>query len=313
MLECQSVSRRFGDVMAVDDVSFRVDSGQIIGLLGHNGAGKTTIMRLITGALEPSSGRVFWDGQDLQSHALALHRAIGYLPEQLPVYPEMTLIEYLDYCASLRGLKDIAARRQAVRRVVADTQLEPKLFSRIQTLSRGYKQRVGVAQALLTEPRLVVLDEPTNGLDPEQTQHMRELIKRLGQSATVILSTHIMQEVQAVCDRVLMVQQGHLQLDATMAQLNASQRLQIRCADSEAARRLLADVSGIEAIDSHSDGVLSLALAEASDRDRLAAEVGRRLVQAGVDLYGLRSESQDLERLFFASEATQQRETAYVA
>ncbi|WP_108127455.1 ABC transporter ATP-binding protein [Saccharospirillum mangrovi] len=311
MLECQSVSRRFGDVIAVDDVSFRVDSGQIIGLLGHNGAGKTTIMRMITGALEPSSGRIFWDGQDLQTHALALHSAIGYLPEQLPVYPEMTLIEYLDYCAALRGLQTVEARRQAVRRVVADTQLEPKLFSRIQTLSRGYKQRVGVAQALLTEPRLVVLDEPTNGLDPEQTQHMRELIQRLGKTATVILSTHIMQEVQAVCDRVLMVQQGQLTLDASLAQLSEQRRLDVRCADVERARAQLSGLAGIARIEVSGER-LSLTLNEATERDALAAEVSRRLVQAGVDLYGLHSEQQDLERLFFAGRNAQ-KETAHVA
>lgn len=302
MLECQSVGRRFGEFLAVDDVSFRVDSGQIIGLLGHNGAGKTTIMRMITGALEPTSGRLLWDGQDLQQHSQAIHSAIGYLPEQLPVYPEMTVIEYLDYCAQMRGLATAQKRRDAVRRVIADTQLESQLFNRIQTLSRGFKQRLGVAQALLAEPRLVVLDEPTNGLDPEQTQHMRELIVGLAKNATVILSTHIMQEVQAVCDRVLMLQHGRLRLDASMHELNSGQRLQLRCADAVQARQMLSPLKGVERIELGATDQLILTLTQPQQSDQLAAEICRRLVSAGIDIYGLNVERQDLERLFFASD-----------
>jgi len=303
MLECQSVTRRFASFTAVDSVSFRVEPGEIVGLLGHNGAGKTTIMRMITGALEPSAGQVTLDGLDMQRHSLELHARIGYLPEQLPLYPEMTIVEYLDYCAGLRGIDDRQDRKAAVQRVVHDTQLDDKLTSPIQTLSRGYKQRVGVAQALLNNPKLLVLDEPTNGLDPEQTQHMRDLIRRLGQSATVILSTHIMQEVNAVCDRVLMLQQGRLTLDEPLAELAGRAVLHLQCSDPKRAHGQIESITGIERI-SRSDTGLRLALTDQADRRQLAAQISRTLVNAGIDLYQLADEQRDLEQLFFeASDA----------
>lgn len=306
MLECQSVTRRFASFTAVDSVSFRVEPGEIVGLLGHNGAGKTTIMRMITGALEPSSGQVLLNGLDMQRHSLELHAQIGYLPEQLPLYPEMTIVEYLDYCAGLRGIDDRQQRKEAVRRVVRDTQLDDKLLSPIQTLSRGYKQRVGVAQALLNNPKLLVLDEPTNGLDPEQTQHMRDLIRRLGQSATVILSTHIMQEVNAVCDRVLMVQQGKLTLDEPLAELADRAVLRVQCGDPQRARDLVGTLDGIERV-TQTDAGLQLALTRTVDRRQLAARISRTLVNEGIDLYQIASERRDLEQLFF--EATESEST----
>jgi len=306
MLECQSVTRRFASFTAVDSVSFRVEPGEIVGLLGHNGAGKTTIMRMITGALEPSSGQVTLDGLDMQRHSLELHARIGYLPEQLPLYPEMTIVEYLDYCAGLRGIDDRRERKEAVQRVVYDTQLEDKLTSPIQTLSRGYKQRVGVAQALLNNPKLLVLDEPTNGLDPEQTRHMRDLIRRLGQSATVILSTHIMQEVNAVCDRVLMLQQGRLTLDEPIAELADRAVLHVQCGDPKRALERIDSMAGIERA-TLTDAGLRLALAHTADRRQLAAQVSRILVNDGIDLYQIAGEQRDLEQLFFEATDTEPR------
>ncbi|GGX73290.1 ABC transporter ATP-binding protein [Saccharospirillum salsuginis] len=306
MLECQSVTRRFASFTAVDSVSFRVEPGEIVGLLGHNGAGKTTIMRMITGALEPSSGQVTLDGLDMQRHSLELHARIGYLPEQLPLYPEMTIVEYLDYCAGLRGIDNRRERKEAVQRVVYDTQLEDKLTSPIQTLSRGYKQRVGVAQALLNNPKLLVLDEPTNGLDPEQTRHMRDLIRRLGQSATVILSTHIMQEVNAVCDRVLMLQQGRLTLDEPIAELADRAVLHVQCGDPKRALERIESMAGIDRT-TLTDTGLRLALAHTADRRQLAAQVSRTLVNDGIDLYQIAGEQRDLEQLFFEATDTEPR------
>ena len=304
MLECQSVTRRFASFTAVDSVSFRVEPGEIVGLLGHNGAGKTTIMRMLTGALEPSSGQVMLDGLDMQRHSLELHARIGYLPEQLPLYPEMTIVEYLDYCAGLRGIDDRQKRKEAVQRVVHDTQLEDKLTSPIQTLSRGYKQRVGVAQALLNNPKLLVLDEPTNGLDPEQTRHMRDLIRRLGQSATVILSTHIMQEVNAVCDRVLMLQRGRLTLDEPIAELADRAVLHVQCSDPKRARERIESMAGIDRT-TLTDTGLRLALAATTDRRQLAAQISRALVNDDIDLYQMASEQRDLEQLFFEATDTE--------
>ena len=201
MIEAQRLTRRYGDFLAVADVSFAIDAGEIVGLLGHNGAGKTTIMKMLTGYLEPSAGAVQVDGVTVESAPLSVQASLGYLPESLPLYPELSVVDYLEYAARLRGVDP----RKAVHKAIASTELESKALDPISTLSRGFKQRVGVAQAILHEPKFLILDEPTNGLDPSQTQHMRALIQRLAQSATVILSTHIMQEVDAICGRAIIL------------------------------------------------------------------------------------------------------------
>ena len=220
MIDAEELTRRYGETLAVDSVSFSIGGGEIVGLLGHNGAGKTTIMKMLTGYLEPSAGRVRVDGYDVADEPEAVQQRLGYLPENCPVYPEMTVVEYLDYVSGLRGVADSAA---AIREVLAATDLTGRAFDPIGTLSRGYQQRVGVAQAIVHKPQLLILDEPTNGLDPSQTQQMRNLILRLAENATVILSTHIMQEVDAVCDRVMILRAGKLALGRT-ADGTAAQR-----------------------------------------------------------------------------------------
>src|SRR5690606_18308326 len=182
-----------------------------------NGAGKTTVMKMISGYLEPSAGQIFFEGKLLADHLKNLQKKIGYLPESLPVYPEMSVGEYLDYAAELKGIRGLE-KQQEIKRVVKATDIAAKLIAPIATLSRGYKQRVGVAQALLGKPSLLILDEPTNGLDPQQTLQMRELIRTIAKEATVILSTHIMQEVDAICDRVLMMRGGKLVIDAKLSE-----------------------------------------------------------------------------------------------
>jgi ABC-2 type transport system ATP-binding protein len=224
MLEVSQLSRSYGNFLAVDEVSFNIQSGEIVGLLGHNGAGKTTIMKMLSGYLEPDQGKIVIDGIDLAAHPKQAQQLLGYLPENLPVYPEMTVADYLDYAADLKGLRG-DDKTGEIRRAVQATELNVKLFSPIATLSRGYKQRVGVAQAILGKPRLLILDEPTNGLDPTQTEHMRTLIRSIAQHATVILSTHIMQEVDALCDRVLIVNAGALVIDEKLANLKQSREL----------------------------------------------------------------------------------------
>ncbi|EED31809.1 ATP-binding protein of ABC transporter [gamma proteobacterium NOR5-3] len=192
MIDVESLTRYYGKTPAVQQVSFSIDERQIVGLLGHNGAGKTTVMKMLSGYLEPSSGTVLIGGKDLSTDAREIQRRLGYLPENLPIYPEMSIADYLDYAAHLKGLRGDEKRR-AIRYSVDATELGARYFDPIGQLSRGFKQRVGVAQAILGEPELLILDEPGNGLDPQQNEHMRELVRDLSSRATVILSTHIMQ------------------------------------------------------------------------------------------------------------------------
>ncbi len=218
MIQVESITRRYGDVTAVDDVSFRIGEREVVGLLGHNGAGKTSIMRMLSGFLEPTSGRILAAGRDLTGNARALQQSLGYLPESPPVYPDMMVADYLEFAAALKGIPR-GQRLQAVRQAIVATDLGARSLDRIATLSRGFRQRVGVAQAMLGSPRLLILDEPTNGLDPGQTGHMRQLIRELATRATVLLSTHIMQEVAALCDRIVIIADGLIAADGTPAEL----------------------------------------------------------------------------------------------
>jgi ABC-2 type transport system ATP-binding protein len=292
MIEADQLSRRYGGFLAVNEVSFAIGRGEIVGLLGHNGAGKTTIMKMLTGYLEPSAGAVRIDGTTVEDHRQQVQRQIGYLPENLPLYPELTVVDYLTYAAGLRGV-DAAV---AVPRVIEATELGGKAFDAIATLSRGYKQRLGVAQAILHEPRFLILDEPTNGLDPGQTQHMRALIKRLSAQATVILSTHIMQEVNAVCDRVLILRNGVLALDERLEALRDSNRLQVRSATGADLGALLESVPGVRRWQRHDQG--GWEIETEGTADQVAERVAVALVGAGMPIYELASAQRDLESVF---------------
>ena len=215
MITLERLSRRYGDVTAVQDVSLTIPRGAIVGLLGHNGAGKTTMMKMLTGFLEPSDGRVL---VDVATHREAVQRRIGYLPENAPTYPEMLVQDYILMMAELRGVA-ASARRAAVLDAARDTDLLDRLTSPISTLSKGYRQRVGLAQAIVHRPDVLVLDEPTNGLDPTQIQSIRALIRRLGERSTILLSTHILQEIEAVCQRVIVMIGGTVAADAPLAEL----------------------------------------------------------------------------------------------
>ena len=217
MIEVSHLTKQYGRHLAVDDLSFTVEDGQIYGLLGPNGAGKSTIMNILTGYLAPTSGQVTVAGHPLPEEADAAKACVGYLPEQPPLYPEMTVGEYLDFAAELKGVKK-ADRRQQVQHAAKRTGLENVLPRLIRSLSKGYKQRVGIAQALLGSPRCIILDEPTVGLDPAQVIEMRKLIRELGRTHTVILSSHILSEVKAVCDKALILSQGHLAAVVDLAQ-----------------------------------------------------------------------------------------------
>ena len=222
MIEVSHLTKQYGRHLAVDDLSFTVEDGRIYGLLGPNGAGKSTIMNILTGYLAATSGQVTVAGHPLPEEAAA-KACVGYLPEQPPLYPEMTVGEYLDFAAELKGVKK-ADRRQQVQRAAKRTGLENVLPRLIRSLSKGYKQRVGIAQALLGSPRCIILDEPTVGLDPAQVIEMRKLIRELGQSHTVILSSHILSEVQAVCQQVLILSKGKLVAAGSLQELTADGR-----------------------------------------------------------------------------------------
>lgn len=220
MIEVSHLSKSYGSRPAVQDLSFTVPDGQIYGLLGPNGAGKSTIMNILTGYLSATSGQVTVAGHHLPEEADAAKACVGYLPEQPPLYPEMTVQEYLTFAAELKGVKK-AERKEQVCRAARRTGLEAVLPRLIRSLSKGYKQRVGIAQALLGSPRLIILDEPTVGLDPAQVIEIRKLIRELGRAHTVILSSHILSEVQAVCRQILILSKGHLAAAGSLEELTA--------------------------------------------------------------------------------------------
>lgn len=301
MIAVEQLNRSYGKLLAVNNVSFSISQGEVIGLLGPNGAGKTTIMKMMCGFLEPSSGRISIANSDVATQTKQAQANIGYLPENLPVYPEMTVVAYLEYAAGLRG---IAQEQQPaeIRRVIAATELQEKAFSRIGDLSRGLKQRVGVAQALLGDPKVLILDEPTNGLDPTQTQHMRALIRELAKNATVILSTHILSEVEAVCDRVLMVRRGELVLDAPLDELQQGGSLSVQTNLTEQQLTALANpMAGIEKLSTQSqNGICTAQVSMAAEHDpaQLSAALARAVIENGGELYQLYVEQRDLETLF---------------
>ena len=223
MIEVSHLTKTYGQHLAVDDVSFTVEDGQICGLLGPNGAGKSTIMNILTGYLSATGGLVTVAGHPLPEEADAAKACVGYLPEQPPLYPEMTVEEYLLFAAELKGVKR-ADRKEQVRKAAHRTGLDNVMPRLIRSLSKGYRQRVGIAQALLGSPKLIILDEPTVGLDPAQVVEIRKLIRELGKTHTVILSSHILSEVQAVCQQVLILSKGKLAASGTLEELTAGDR-----------------------------------------------------------------------------------------
>ncbi|HQM03942.1 MAG TPA: ATP-binding cassette domain-containing protein, partial [Candidatus Cloacimonas sp.] len=218
MIKIDKLSRNFGEIKAVDEISFCIQDKEIVGFLGPNGAGKTTTLRMIVGYLQPGSGNIEIDGESIFTDPLKASRQIGYLPEQNPLYEEMTVVELLAYFAALRKLKRDYFRER-LNFVVKKCGLKEVLNQRIGTLSKGYRQRTGLAQAILHDPKILILDEPTSGLDPNQIIEIRELIRELGKEKMVLLSSHIMQEVQALCDRVVIINKGKIIVDDTIENL----------------------------------------------------------------------------------------------
>lgn len=223
MIEVKGLVKTYGHKRAVNGISFRVNRGEILGFLGPNGAGKSTTMKMITGFLRPDAGTATVTGIDVTTNPVGVKSKLGYLPESAPAYPEMTVEEFLGFIAEVRGFRSAEARHAGVERAITLTHLSSVRKQPIETLSKGFKQRVGFAQALLHDPPALVLDEPTDGLDPNQKNEVRTLIKNMAVEKAVILSTHILEEVDAICTRVIIISQGKIVADETPAQLRARQ------------------------------------------------------------------------------------------
>ncbi|GHV81694.1 multidrug ABC transporter ATP-binding protein [Spirochaetia bacterium] len=244
MIEVQGLTKRYGQVEAVRDVSFSVGTDQVLGFLGPNGAGKTTIMKILTGYHFPSGGAALVDGIDVRENPVEVKKRIGYLPESVPLYGDLTVREYLNFIAEAR-LLPAGKREQAIETSIVSCGLEQVRSKRIEALSKGYKQRVGLAQAIIHDPSILILDEPTSGLDPNQIIEIRNLIKDLGKRKTVILSTHILQEVEAVCSQVLIINEGRIAAQGTPEEIAGTMKggdtweLLIKGADAEGVRARL--------------------------------------------------------------------------
>ncbi|MFM8980291.1 MAG: ABC transporter ATP-binding protein [Planctomycetia bacterium] len=280
MIRVENLQKSYVGVRALDGVTFDIPQGQVVGLLGPNGAGKTTMMRILTGFVAPTGGQAWVDGIDVQDDPVACQRRIGYLPEGNPLYTDLRVREALAFAAEMQGLRGAAARA-AIAEAVEQVGLADVVHRTIGTFSKGYRQRVGLAQALLHRPPVLILDEPTTGLDPNQQQDMRDLIRRLGQERTVVLSTHILPEVEAVCQRALIIAKGRLVADGTIDEVRAQGRgeacalLTVRgtLEQARAAFAHLAFVAGVTEGAAPAPGLraLRVALAGHADADRLEA------------------------------------------
>lgn len=220
MIKTEHLTKKFGDFKAIDDISFEIKPGEIVGLLGPNGAGKTTTLRILTAFFLPTMGQVKYDNLDIIDDSLKIRQKIGFLPENNPLYDEMKVREYLTYAAQMHNISKDKIK-EAVEKTMAACGLKDKANQAIQTLSKGYKQRVGLAQALIHDPEILILDEPTEGLDPNQRIEIRDLIKKIGSQKTVILSSHVLSEVEATCNRVLIINQGKIVASGTPEELKS--------------------------------------------------------------------------------------------
>ena len=305
MIEVKNLVKRYGDHYAVNHLSFTVEDGQIFGFLGPNGAGKSTTMNIMTGYLAATEGQVLVEGHDILEEPEAARACIGYLPEIPPLYPDMTVEEYLRFCAELKKIPK-EQRTDQLTKVLALTHLEDMSARLIRNLSKGYRQRVGIAQVLLGAPQLIILDEPTVGLDPAQVIEIRRLIQELGKTHTVILSSHILSEVQAVCSQVLILSKGHLVAVGAPEQLaeklNPGSRLRATVlGGGKTVLKTVGSIPGIRKveIESEADGQVTFT-AESADASDRRAEVSRALSQAGCTVLALAAENRTLEEVFLA-------------
>ena len=300
MIELQAIEKSYGETRALKGISFSISRGEVVGLLGPNGAGKTTAIKIMVGFLLPSAGSATVAGFDVVSHPLQVQERIGYLPENAPLYHDMLAQEYLDFMAEMRGL-DAGTRRRRLVKVVQECGIQSVLTRPIGQLSKGFRQRVGLAAAILHDPEILILDEPTTGLDPNQIVEVRQLIRRMGATKTVILSTHILSEVEATCDRAVILIDGQVRADGTLEQITRSRTQVVTVAprDPGAARQdfeRLAGVVGVEAEDC-GDGFHTYRLELGADGE--IGEAVAELVRArGWRMRELKRDDRSLEQVF---------------
>jgi ABC-2 type transport system ATP-binding protein len=302
MIQVENLTKRYGPTLAVDDLTFTVKTGEILGFLGPNGAGKTTTMKVLTCFMPPSAGTVKIDGLDVFEQSLEVRRKIGYLPESAPLYTEMNVIEYLSFVAGLRGMGKSRLKSQ-LEAMIGLCGLSGVTKKEIGELSKGYRQRVGLAQAMIHDPELLILDEPTSGLDPNQIVEIRNLIRRMGEEKTVILSTHILPEVQATCDRVLIISRGKLVADGAPSELTGQFRsdetveLAVSGPTAEQLKAVLGKIPGVAWLEVH-DGPEITAKLTAERSTDLREPVFRAVVDSGWTLLELHREKTSLEQVF---------------
>lgn len=303
-IEIDGLCKRFGTLTAVDGISFSVERGEVLGFLGPNGAGKTTTMRMITGYLKADSGRVVVCGHDVAEDDIAAKASIGFLPEGAPLYGDMTAAALLGFVAAVRGLPSVRARER-IGWAVGRLGLEAVLDQAIDTLSKGFKRRVGLAQALLHDPEVLILDEPTDGLDPNQKHEVRGLIKEMARDKAIVISTHILEEVDAVCSRAIIIDRGRIVADGTPRELAARSRyhnavtLVVRGVAAAELERSLAGLAGVAEVSVWGDDTGAVRCTVFSDEPaRIVAEVSRRAQSAGWQLDQLMVESGRLEEVF---------------
>lgn len=306
MIEVSHVSRLFGNFRAVDDISFSIPTGEIVGLLGPNGAGKTTTMRMITGYLEPSSGTIKIDGKNIEDDIVAAKSKIGYMPESAPLYPEMIVYDYLCYIAEMQRQS-----LEKVSKLAEECGLKEVMHKNIGDLSRGNRQRVGLAHALMSDPEILILDEPTGGLDPNQASDVRNLIKEIGKTRTVIISTHILSEVEMMCSRVIIISKGKKAADSSTLELKeqyghkASVLLTVGSCVEDELEASLKNIEGVSSVSKsvseqiESDkNVISITVNLNSDSKEIRPKIAKIILEKGWDLYELSMKENSLEDIF---------------
>ncbi len=297
MIRVEGLTKDYGSRRAISDLTFEANQGEIVGFLGPNGAGKTTTMRILTGYMPPTDGTAMVAGFDITSESLEVRKRVGYVPETVPLYTDMTAYEYLKFMADLRQLPDAGERADSALEMVG---LESRSESYIGSLSKGMRQRVGLAQALLHHPEVLILDEPTIGLDPGQVVEVRNIIREMGKQRTVLLSTHILSEAQQLCDRVLIINKGKIIAEDTpqnlQARLVGSERATLRVrGDSDGLSKVVNRVKGVESVHNVSDGAVEFQFAPGQD---VRPEVAKAVINAGYDLLELRPVGMSLEEIF---------------
>lgn len=304
MLQIEGLTKQFGSFTAVDNISFSVNRGEVLGFLGPNGAGKTTAMRMVTGFLTPTSGTAYVGGHDVTTAPLEVKRRIGYLPEGAPLYEDMTPGELLAFISDVRGLSG-AVKREAISTAASRINIEHVMHQAIGTLSKGYKRRVGIAQAILHDPEILILDEPTDGLDPNQKHEVRKLINEMAKDKVIVISTHLLDEVDTVCSRAIVIARGKIVADGTPADLESRSELhnavtlRLAAAQSEKAKGAIEAVAGVDrVVEVASEGDFANFTAYPKNGQVVVDQVSAALKTAEIDVLEIQAERGRLDEVF---------------